>query len=161
MFNLVGKIALALILIWTLRPPLFWLIGLEITCPELILKYRSIWLFLLPISYLLTLGLVKNISFNKKLLLSEILPRVICAGVSVFFVFLSLFPNMCGWHERETVLISKHSNSRIVVMDFGCGATDSSPPSIQYRKITRLGKHLRFNRSCDINSLNKENWNSK
>jgi asparagine N-glycosylation enzyme membrane subunit Stt3 len=77
-----------------------------------------------------------------------------------FFIALSMaLGNMCGYSNNQLLFINKNnSNTTIIIREFGCGATDSTPATKKAAKQTRITPLFFWVTSVDTNKINKENW---
>ena len=66
---------------------------------------------------------------------------------------------MAAWSRGETILENRSNKSvRIVKRDFGCGATDSSPETVQIFKITQITPLFIYVSKVDTSKLEKKDW---
>ncbi|MFN8287627.1 MAG: hypothetical protein U0V74_12770 [Chitinophagales bacterium] len=79
--------------------------------------------------------------------------------VYLFAFTMFLFADMCSYSTRQILYINKSNNERqIVVRDFGCGATDSSPASIHIQEVQTIAGLFMKVREADTTALNKSEW---
>jgi hypothetical protein len=150
------------IIVWFIRPLLFWIIGLEFADSELEMSYAYSWRFILPIAICLTISKEFMDRRRPQSLMKSILIRIGLSTLSVFIVFISLFTNMCGWTEKEVYYISKHNSGKIALMEYGCGAYDSDTNPRQEIKIIRPFNNL-FNWShpSDTTTVDQNEWTKR
>jgi len=66
---------------------------------------------------------------------------------------------MCSWSERSTVFINEDDpGRRIVIRDFGCGATDGGPPVIKTFEMKRLTNWLNYVHQVDTTLIDRAQW---
>ena len=158
-FKIIYYCAISMIAIWFIRPIVFWIIGLEFVDSKLEFQYLFIWRYILPIAICLTI--VKEfLNGNRPIkLVKSILIRLGISVFSVLIVYISLFTQMCGWIEKDIYYISKRNSSKIVLMEYGCGAYDSdSNPKTEIRKITPLNNSFNWSHQHDIAKINQNDW---
>ncbi len=77
----------------------------------------------------------------------------------LFFATLFLFGSMCSYTTRQVLYISKQDvNRKIVVRDFGCGATDSSPATLHIQEVQTIGGLFIKVSKADTTNLNPQQW---
>ena len=152
-------LSISTIIIWLVRPMLFWLIGLEFVDSEVEMRYSYSWRFILPAAICLTLSKEYINGRRPKSLIQSILFRIGLSALSVFIVFISLFTNMCDWIEKDVYFESKVNSSKIALMEYGCGAYDSDPnPKQEIKKIKPLNSIFNLVHECDTTSINLNKW---
>lgn len=159
LLRLTYYLSIITIIVWLVRPILFWLVGLDFADSKLAINYSFSWRFFLPIAICLTISKEFIDGHRPQNLMRSILIRIGLSALSVFIVFLSLFANMCGWIEKDVYFKSKDNSSRIVLMEYGCGAYDSDPNPRQKIKIIKpLNKIFNWSHSCDTTAINHNEW---
>lgn len=147
------------IIVWLVRPILFWIIGLEFVDSLVEIKYSYSWRYILPIAICLTISKEYINGRSPKSQIKSILIRIILSTLSVVLVFLSLFMNMCGWVEKDVIFESKQNLEKIVLMKYDCGALDSDPnPTQKIKKIKPLNSLFKLVQNCDTTSINLNKW---
>jgi hypothetical protein len=147
------------IIVWLIRPILFWIIGLEFADSEFEMSYSYSWRFILPVAICLTISKEFIDGLRPQSLMKSILIRIGLSALSVFIVFMSLFTNMCGWIEKDVYFESKHNSGKIALMEYGCGAYDSDPNPRQEIKIIKpWNKLFNWSNTCDTTAINKNEW---
>ncbi|MBP7514079.1 MAG: hypothetical protein KA791_06000 [Flavobacteriales bacterium] len=90
--------------------------------------------------------------------------KLIAAVVfSVIFLVLAgivgFASGMCSWSESSTVFINEADpGRRIVIRDFGCGATDGGPPVIKTFEMKRLTNWLNYVHQVDTTLIDRAQW---
>ncbi|MFN6116403.1 MAG: hypothetical protein ACK46C_11045 [Flavobacteriales bacterium] len=134
---------------------------LEFANNELETKAQGLLMF--GISGCIGLLLLCRIDANDPLGLK--LLRVFGAGAASF-VFLVVFgyvgflvTSMCAWSERKSLFVHrKDPERRIVIRDYGCGATDSSPPIVRTFDMVRLNSWFNYVGDVDTAELDDSDW---
>jgi hypothetical protein len=152
-------LSITTITVWFIRPILFWAIGLDFADSKLELSYVYSWRFILPSAILLTISKEFIDGRRPQNLLKSILIRTVISAFSIFLVVMSLFTNMCGWIEKELYYTSKFDTGKIVLMEYGCGATDSNPNPKQEIKIIRpINNLFIWVHNCDTTDIDQNEW---
>ena len=118
----------------------------------------------IPVAVLLTMtriGFKKNL--DKLRIKMIVIKSIIIAICYIFFSFcyaiLSFSFSMCAWSTDDTLFENTSNKStKIVKRDFGCGATDSSPATVQIFKITQISPLFIYTSKIDTNKLDKNDW---
>ena len=121
--------------------------------------YREFLFFAVPIAILLTLfGTIKDKDKGSKIV-GKVIGTIVLAAVTVFVMFMSIFADMCVWTNREVLYEHKNdSNTKIIVRDFGCGATDSGPPTIGIYKVRYFTNYFIRSTKIDTATIDKNEW---
>lgn len=89
----------------------------------------------------------------------------ITAAVVVSLIFLVVFgfivfaSFMCAWNERKTLYVHNEDlERRIVLRDFGCGATDSGPPIVKVFEMERLNSWFNCVSEVDTTAIDGAQW---
>ena len=77
-----------------------------------------------------------------------------------FFYTLSTFSlDMCTWSAGETLFKNRvHQSQRIEKRYFGCGATDSSPATAGFFKVTSITSLFLHKQKIDTNKIDLKEW---
>ena len=152
-------ISIVLIIFWVSTPIIGLFIPLEFSNRELESAFEHIRFYGIPISILLTLfGSIKT-NESKGNIAGKIVVTFIISGLSIFFLFISIFANMCDTTNRKTLFENKQNeNLKIIEREYGCGATDSSPPNVSIYKVRQLTKYFIYPTKIDTNDLDKNEW---
>jgi hypothetical protein len=126
--------------------------------------YDASLLWGMPLAVLLTMtqiGFKKNPDRLKIKMM--VIKRIIIAICYLFLFFcyavFSFGFSMCTWSRGETILENRLNKSvRIVKRDFGCGATDTSPATVEIFKITQITPLFICVSKVDTNKLEKKDW---
>ncbi|NOQ72107.1 MAG: hypothetical protein GQ574_08905 [Crocinitomix sp.] len=99
----------------------------------------------------------KNDSFDR--LTSIIVPTVTVAFSIMVGMFFSFVLDMCVSYDREILYEHKYDpNTKIIVREFGCGATDSGPPSVGIYEVSYFTSYFIRSAKIDTNEIDKSNW---
>lgn len=92
----------------------------------------------------------------------KVVTAVVLSALSlVIIAFAGFASGMCLWSERETLYIHKEDlGRRIVVRDFGCGATDSSPPIKRVFEVKKLNAWFLYSSKIDTTLMDHTQWKS-
>jgi len=138
---------------------LWWLIPIESTNNDINGACYSIIFFGLPIAILLTMsGTIKQ-SDPAGINGIKIILTFAAVGLSIFFMIMMAFANMCGWTNRA-ILFEKKSNPsvKIISRGYGCGAPDSGAPTYENFKIYQLPLGFIWAVKIDTNKIVKNGW---
>lgn len=70
-----------------------------------------------------------------------------------------LVTSMCAWSERKCLFVNREDpERRIVIRDYGCGATDSSPPIVRTYEMYRLNRCFNCVGEVDTAELDDSDW---
>jgi hypothetical protein len=85
----------------------------------------------------------------------------IIAGISLLYlIFMATFADgMCLWTTRKILFENKENpSSSIVVRDFGCGATDSSPATFATFQVKKLAFIFVSITPIDTSKIDRSKW---
>jgi len=135
------------------------LIGLEFANDSIKSDYQRFILITIPGGILFTLfGTLKS-KDRIILKLIKILITGTIAGFSVFILFISIAVDMCSWTDKQILYqnINNH-NTKIIVREFGCGATDSGQPNIHIQKVQNFTDYFILRKEIDTTCIDKKEW---
>lgn len=117
----------------------------------------------IPLAIIFTSANVFFKNFQKSKVKSTIINKLIIAIVVfisfILYGFISFGTNMCTWSTGPTLFISKKKSSeKIVLRDFGCGATDSSPGTFGIFKVTTITPSFIYANKIDTSKINSTEW---
>ncbi|PCI92909.1 MAG: hypothetical protein COB15_17165 [Flavobacteriales bacterium] len=152
-------ISIGLIIFWVSTPIISLFIPLEFSNKELESTFEQIRFYGIPISILLALcGFIKTNDSNA-IIIGKIVTTIIISVLSIFFLFISIFANMCDTTTGKILFENRQNeNLKIVEREYGCGATDSEPPNVSIYKIRQLTKYFIYPTKIDTNDLDKNEW---
>ena len=115
----------------------------------------------LPFAILLTLtGTLIGSGTIFEVVLKVIL--TLAAFIAIFWIMVMLmFADMCSYNTSEVLFLNKNDSSdRIVVQDFGCGATDSSPATIHISRIKYFAQDIMIvkDKNIDTTKIDQSQW---
>ena len=132
--KIVFWVAISIITVFLTAPILMGIANLEFTSEVFKAQYVKIRVIVLPLAILLTL-----IGASKENLSRRIVWTVVGA-FSVFVVCLGIFFNFCSWtDERNLFINSTNPAVKIILREYGCGATDSGLPQTDILKTYSTG----------------------
>lgn len=152
-------VSLASIFVFVIVPLIGRFTPLEFTNDNFKDLFEQIRFFGLPIAILLTLfGTLKHKDTTSTKTMKTLL--TICIAVfSVFILFMTVFAGMCRWTNSKVLFENKSDNTtKIVLRDFGCGATDSGNPTYKVCKIKNITPVLIWVTSIDTAKINRQIW---
>ena len=122
-------------------------------------QYESGRFVVLFAATLLTItGTVKK-KDDKKTVSAKIFLTMLAAMIPVFIAFGTGLDGMCG-HSIVKTLFEKNNDpsEKIVIRDFGCGATDSSPSVRSVEKLSYYTSHFYIASPVDTMKLDRDQW---
>tara|TARA_R110002072_G_C7652556_1_gene508851 strand:- start:16 stop:516 length:501 start_codon:yes stop_codon:yes gene_type:complete len=151
--------AVVFIGIWLIMPVLRWIMDLEFATDSIKSNYKEFLFFAIPIAILLTLFGTINDKDKGSKIAGKVIGTSIAAAVTVFIMFMSIFTDMCVWTNRQVLYENKNdSNTKIIVRDFGCGATDSGPPTVGIYKVRYFTDYFIRSTKIDTAKIDKNEW---
>jgi hypothetical protein len=137
------------------------LTALELANGEL--ETKALGLLMFGISVCIWLLLLCRVRVNDPLGLKLL---KIFGAAAASFAFLMVFgfigflaTSMCAWSERKTLFVHREdAERRIVTRDYGCGATDSSPPIVRTFEMYRLNSWFNYVGEVDTVELDGADW---
>ena len=160
MFNrIIFWIAIVSILFFILPPIIGLLLPLEFTNDRFKDIYEKIRFTTLPIAILLTLFGTIKITDSSQRKTTKIVLTIVAAVLSGMILFFSFWSGMCAW-ATERILFdnSENPSKKIVLREFGCGATDSGSPVIRVCKIKTITPYLIWVTKADTTSIDRQVW---
>jgi len=144
---------------WLIMPILRLVMDIEFATVSIKSSYKKFLFFAVPIAIILTLfGTEKNKNKTSKIAI-KIIGRIIAIGISVFIMIMSLFIDMCIWTNKEILYVKKNdSNTKIIVREFGCGATDSGPPRVEIYKVKQFTNYFIRCTKIDSSKIDEKEW---
>lgn len=140
-------------------PVLRWIMDLEFATDSIKSNYKEFLFFAIPIAILLTLFGTINDKDKGSKIAGKVIGTSIAAAVTVFIMFMSIFTDMCVWTNRQVLYENKNdSNTKIIVRDFGCGATDSGPPTVGIYKVRYFTDYFIRSTKIDTAKIDKNEW---
>lgn len=150
--------SLGLILLFIMVSVLENFTPLEFTNNDYQDLFEEIQFWVLPIAILLTLfGTLKSkdSAANKGI---KIALTISISILTFFFLFMLAF-NMCAWTTDKTLFYNTNNKaSKIVLRDFGCGATDSGYPTYKVCKIRNISPLFIWVTGIDTTKIDKQIW---
>ena len=145
--------------LWLIMPVIRWILDIEFATDSIKSNYKEFMFFVVPIAILLTLlGTIKG-KDNGSIIAGKVIGTVVLVAVTIFIMFMSIFADMCVWTNREVLYEHKNdSNTKIIVRDFGCGATDSGPPTVAIYKVQYFTDYFIRATKIDTAKIDKKEW---
>lgn len=140
-------------------PVIRLIMDLEFAADSIKYNYKNILFFTVPIAILLTLlGTIKDKDKGFKIA-GKVIGTFVIAALAVFIMIISILSDMCAWTNRQFLYEHKNdSNTKIIVRDFGCGATDSEPPTVGIYKVRRFTDYFIRSTKVDTATIDKNEW---
>lgn len=151
--------SILLLSIWTLTAVFGSLIPLEFSNNNHEFIYDSILFYGFPIAIILTLaGTIKK-DDTRGTIATKVFITILISFISLCIMFMTSFTGMCDWTTDKVYFENKQNPSTTIVQrSFGCGATDSSPATIEVYKLRELTPYLIWVTSADTNQIDKNEW---
>ena len=144
---------------WVLFPIIRWVMNLEFATDSIKMNYKEFLFFAVPIAVILTLfGTIEKEDKGYGIT-GKIIGTVVVAVATIFIMFISVFADMCTWTNKQILYEHKtDSTTKIMVRDFGCGATDSGPPTVEIHKVRYFTKYFIRTTKVDTAKIDKSEW---
>jgi hypothetical protein len=157
--NLIFWISILLIFVFVALPIIIDFTSLQFTNDHYKSEYEEIRFYWLPIIILLTLfGTIKK-RYSRDRIIATVGFTVLVSVVCFLVLFFSVFAGMCTWTDNKTLLIKADDPTiKIILRDYGCGATDSGSPIYKVFKVKRLTSYLVSVTDIDTTKLDKTHW---
>lgn len=158
-FKIIYWGSLAFIFVFIIVPFAGQFTPLELTSDNFQDLFEQIRFFGLPIAILLTLfGTLKQ-KDPTDTRIGKIVLTICVAAFSAFILFMTVFAGMCRWTNNKVLFENKNDKTtKIVLRDFGCGATDSGSPTYKVCKIKRISPLLVWVTNVDTTKINRVAW---
>jgi hypothetical protein len=157
--KIIFRISVLIIGIWIVTPLLRWVFDLEFASSSIKSNYERLLFFAVPIATILSLfGTLRSKDDDVRISIKIFVTLLLSLG-SIFIMTISMFGDMCTWTNKEVLYEQKKDRStKIIIQDFGCGATDTQPPTTGVYKVEEFTKY--FIRSVNYDTLNmdKNEW---
>lgn len=152
-------ISITLIFLFVVVPFIGQFTPLEITNKSFQDKFEQFRFFGLPVAILLTLfGTLKSKDSGERKTGKIALTITICI-ISIVILFITVFASMCKWTDNKILFENIHDNTtKIVLRNFGCGATDSGTPNYKVCKIKNISPALIWLTNIDTTKIDKQIW---
>ncbi len=157
--KIIFRASLILIFIFVIVPFVGQFTPLEFTNDNFQDSFEQVRFFGLPIVILLTLfGTLKTKDPTGTKTIKIVL--TICVSLlSVFILFLSIWAGMCRWTNNKVLFNNiNDKTTKIVLRDFGCGATDSGSPTYKVCKIKTILPSLIWVTGIDTTKIDRQIW---
>ena len=158
--NVIFYFALAVLLLWWGTPLVLAVKELEVVDKSLVESYKAWGVLVVPFAILLTM--VRTFK-REDTIADENRKGCLTVGAAFFFAFIQaailLFSLACGYTGAEPLYVNKQQpSSGIYVRDFGCGATDTGPPSTSTVRIDTVNRFFMRITDVDTAKLDKAAW---
>jgi uncharacterized BrkB/YihY/UPF0761 family membrane protein len=154
--------SLIAILLLVVVPIIGQMTPLEFTNDDFKEGYEEFRFYGLPIVLLLTLfeTIKPQDSKNKKL--TKIVLTICLSLFSVFILFITLFAGMCRWTDNKVLFHkTKDESTKIILREYGCGATDSGRPNYKIFKVKYIVPYIYWVTDFDTIKIDKQIWHSE
>ena len=148
-----------LIFVFVIVPFVGQFTPLEFTNDSFQDSFEQVRFFGLPIVILLTLfGTLKS-KDSTGTKTTKIVLTICISLFSVFILFMTVFAGMCRWTNNKILFENiNNTKTKIVLRDFGCGATDSGSPTYKVCKIKNITPFLIWVTSIDTTKIDRQLW---
>lgn len=152
-------VSLALIFVFVIIPFVGQFTPLEITNHNFQSLFEQLRFFGLPIVILLTLfGTIKP-KDTPSTKTTKIILTICVSLLSVYILFMSIWAGMCSWTNNKVLFNNVNDKTiKIVLRDFGCGATDSGSPTYKVCKIKNILPSLIWVTEIDTTKIDRQIW---
>ncbi|RYG00165.1 MAG: hypothetical protein EOO07_35810 [Chitinophagaceae bacterium] len=125
-------------------------------------KWDNIFFFGIPLAILFTLTRL-GFKDRKTLVIWHQILATFLFSLGVFIIFflygIVSLGSMCNYSTGETVFTNRHSSTtKIVKRYFGCGATDSTPPTITLARQTDVLSLFWYYTKIDSSRIDRSVW---
>ncbi|WP_460570288.1 hypothetical protein [Flaviaesturariibacter terrae] len=155
--NTIFYFALLVLLFWWGVPIFLAAKGIELLDKRLVESYKIAGIFVVPFAILLTL--VKTLKRTDDAS-DEGRKAGLTIGAALFFmvagIFTLLASTVCTNNHFEPLFVNGQSG--IYLRDYGCGATDSDPPSLSVVRVDTVYRHFLRIYNVDTTHLDKSHW---
>ena len=152
-------VSLALIFVFVIIPFVGQFTPLEITNHNFQSLFEQLRFFGLPIVILLTLFGTLKPKDTLSTKTTKIILTICVSLLSVYILFMSIWAGMCRWTNNKVLFNNVHDKTiKIVLRDFGCGATDSGSPTYKVCKIKNILPSLIWVTEIDTTKIDRQIW---
>lgn len=157
--KLIFWISILLSFVFVALPIIIDFTSLQFTNDHYKSNYEEIRFYLLPIIILLTLfGTIKK-KYTRDRIVETVRLTVLASVICFLVLFFSVFAGMCAWTDNKTLFIKADDPTiKIVLRDYGCGATDSVSPIYKVFKVKRINLYLVSVTDIDTTKIDKTRW---
>jgi hypothetical protein len=157
--KIVFGIALVFLFLWMISPIVRAVLNLEFASDSFKMDYKQFLFYAVPIAVILTLcGTLRKLD-KIVILLVKIFGTLAIAVIFIGLIAISVFGDMCIYTEKEVLFESKTKpDTKIVVREFGCGATDSQGPSESVFEIQYCNDYFIRTRKIDTTKIDRNEW---
>jgi hypothetical protein len=151
--------SLVLIFVFVIVPFVGQFTPLEFTNDNFQDSFEQFRFFGLPIAILLTLFGTLKAKDSTGTKTSKIVLTICISVFSVFILFMTVFAGMCRWTNNKILFNNiTDKTTKIVLRDFGCGATDSGSPTYKVCKIKSITPLLIWVTAIDTTNIDRQIW---
>ncbi len=151
--------SLVLIFIFVIVPFVGQFTPLEFTNANFQSLFEQFRFFGLPPVILLTLFGTLKAKDSSATKTTKIVLTICVSLFSVFILFLSIWAGMCRWTNNKVLFTNLNDKTtKIVLRDFGCGATDSGSPTYKVCKIKTILPSLIWVTGIDTTKIDRKIW---
>ncbi len=113
----------------------------------------------IPVCLLLTLSGTVRKHDSAGIVLAKFAGTVIITVFVLYLMAMASFGDMCAWYTEKILFENKNDRSqKILLRNFGCGATDSSSPLLQVVKATYYTSHFFHLTPIDTTKIDRTVW---
>lgn len=133
--------------------------NLEFASMSIESSYERFMFYTTQLALLLTLfGTIKSRDSWEKKTTVIIGTATIIFGICLFTI-MSAFSGMCNTTNVKSLYESvDNSNTKIMIRNFGCGATDSGPPIVYVHKVEYFTDYFIRSTEIDTTKINLAEW---
>ncbi len=157
--KIIYRTSLFLIFIFVIVPFAGQFTPLEFTNDNFQSLFEQFRFFGLPVIILLTLFGTLQPKDSSAAKTTKIVLTICVSLLSVFILFMSIWAGMCRWTNNKVLFNNLNDKTtKIVLRDFGCGATDSGSPSYKVCKIKTILPSLIWVTGIDTTKIDRQIW---
>ena len=156
------------IIFWTSVTFIFFLVivpfvaqftPLEFTDGKLRNSIEQFRFFGLPVIILLTLfGTLKS-KDRPEIKIAKVVLTIVVSATPVLIFFAIAFGGRCHWTESKTLFEKNNEKTtKMVLREFGCGATDSGRPTYKVAKVKKVYPALIWVTDIDTTKIDRNTW---
>lgn len=152
-------ISLTLIFLFVVMPFVKQFTPFEITNNNLENSFAQIRFFGLPAAILLTLFKTIKPQNSTAIKTTKIIFTICLSLLSIFILLIAGFAGMCRWTNNQVLFNNiNDKTTKIILREFGCGATDSDTPTSKVCKIKFILPSLIWVTDIDTNKIDRQIW---
>ena len=152
-------ISLILVFLFIVVPILGHYTSIEFTNDSYADFFEEMRFFALPIIILCSLSWTITKEDKTEIKVVKVVLTIVASIFSVAILFTAIWSGMCAWTTNRILFYNKSDTAtKIVLRDFGCGATDSGSPTYRVCKIENISSYLIRVTTIDTTKIDRKIW---